>query len=56
MNIDGLTLAFIDVIVPRPIHCVVKILDNWSLDRSVSMTQFKLIIRLRKMVHGRLHS
>ena len=38
------------------LNCVVKILDNWSLDRSVSMAQFKLIVRLRKIVHSRLHS
>ena len=38
------------------LNCVVKILDNWSLDRSVSMAQFKLIVRLMKIVHSRLHS
>ena len=36
-------------------HCVVRILDNKSLSGDTSITQFKLITRLRKMVYSRLY-
>ena len=52
---DELILALIDIIVFS--QCII-----WSRlwimrvsDRGASIAQFKLIIKLRKMVHSRLH-
>jgi len=36
-------------------YYMIRILDNRSLDKSASIIQFKLIIRLRKTVHSGLH-
>ena len=52
---DGSTLASTDVIMPSLCY-MVRISDNESLDKCVSIAQFKLIIRLRKMIYSRLYS